>query len=269
MRRKAAVLELYALLFAFALAGGDCAPAAIGDAAAQAADAYVAGVELVAAERWAEAERSFLFALDRDAGIPLAHYGVGQARMALKRYPEAKDAFEKSRDAFLCAGAHSEEARQASGARLDTAIRTLRDALRDLDDERLTRQMIQQQEANGDEKPRLGEAARTRDALQTQLERLERLKARRAVGPPPELLLALGSASFHAGDLPGAEREFRGALVADPGSGDAYNNLAVVLMLTGRLDEALRAVKSAEDRGAAVAPRLKEEIRSRKNARAR
>ncbi len=269
MRGKAAVMEPLALLLAGALATADCPPAAMGDDAAEAADAYVAGVEHVAAERWAEAERSFLEALARDSGIPLAHYGVGQARMALKRYPEAALAFESSRHAFQCAGALSAEARLASQARLDATLQTLRDARRDLDEDRLTRQMILWQELNGDEKPRPGEAAKTRDALQTQLERLERLKARRSGGPPPELLLALGSALFHSGDLSGAEREFRGALVGDPGSGDAYNNLAVVLMLGGRLDEAERAVEAAEERGVAVAPRLKEELRKRRSARPR
>ena len=53
-------------------------------------------------------------------------------------------------------------------------------------------------------------------------------------------------------------------LALDPGSGDAHNNLAVVLMLTARLDEAEREVKLAEKAGVAVSPRLKDEIKKRK-----
>ena len=53
-------------------------------------------------------------------------------------------------------------------------------------------------------------------------------------------------------------------LLADPRSGDAHNNLAVVLMLSGRLEEAEREVRLAEQAGVEVNPRLKDEIRKRR-----
>jgi Flp pilus assembly protein TadD len=81
---------------------------------------------------------------------------------------------------------------------------------------------------------------------------------------PVGVTLALGTAHFQAGSLADAEQEFRAALVADPRSGDAHNNLAVVCMLTSRLDEAEREVKLAEKAGVPVNPRLKDEIRRRK-----
>jgi len=45
---------------------------------------------------------------------------------------------------------------------------------------------------------------------------------------------------------------------------DVHNNLAVVYTLTGRLDEAEEALKRAERAGVPVSPRLREEIRKRR-----
>lgn len=261
-------MDISTLLLGVALFADACAPGPGGEAAARASDAYVAGVELIAARRWEEAEASFLAALLLDPGIPLAHYGLGQARLELKRYAEAAAAFEASRDAYRCASDLSSEARRTSTRRLDATIRSLRETLRNLDQDRLQRSTILWQEINGSEKPRPGADARTRDAIEAQIAQIERLKSRRSdAGPPAALSLALGTAYFHAGNLVDAEREFRTAAAADPGSGDAYNNLAVVLMLTGRLEKAEQAVKAAEKRGVAVSPRLKEVLRARESAR--
>ena len=47
---------------------------------------------------------------------------------------------------------------------------------------------------------------------------------------------------------------------------EAYSNLAVVYLQTGRFDEAERAVKSAEKVGFKVNPMLKEDIAAKKKA---
>lgn len=252
------------LAVANALAEGGCLPPPESARAVEAADAFTAGVQLVAAERWTDAERAFLDALALDPGMPLAYYGVGQARMALKRHADAAAAFEQSHEAFVCASRLSADARRASKRRLDDAIRSLRDSLREMDHERLVRGFILGEEVNGDEKPRVGEYARRRDAIENQILALEQLKKRPERGVPPEVWLALGSAYFQMGSLGQAERAFQAALAVDPKSGDAHNDLAVVYMLTGRLDEADLAVKQAEDDGVTVGERLKEEIRQRK-----
>ena len=253
-----------ALGLSSSMLGAGCAPAPEGPRAFQAAEAFAAGVEHVAAERWPEAERAFLNTLVLDSGMPLAHYGLGQARMAVKRYDEAAAAFEASREAFLCAAHLTRESERAEQRRLDAALATLRDSLREMDRERFTHSMIEWEEVNGDEKPRLSEAERRRQAIETQIAGLERLK-RRGTGVPPEVDLALGSAYFNMGALGDAERQFSAVLAADPESGDAHNNLAVVFMLTGRLAEAERSVEAAEKRGVAVSERLKEELRLRKS----
>lgn len=102
-------------------------------------------------------------------------------------------------------------------------------------------------------------------ALEQRLGDLARLR-QRPDREPAGLALALGNAQFHAGNLEEAEREFRRALATEPRSGDAHNNLAVVLMLQGKLDEAEREIAAAEKTGLQVAPRLKDEIRKRRAA---
>src|SRR5262245_41844799 len=89
------------LAVANALAEGGCLPPPESARAVEAADAFTAGVQLVAAERWTDAERAFLDALALDPGMPLAYYGVGQARMALKRHADAAAAFEQSHEAVV------------------------------------------------------------------------------------------------------------------------------------------------------------------------
>ncbi len=51
-----------------------------------------------------------------------------------------------------------------------------------------------------------------------------------------------------------AEREYRAASKVEPKLGEAHNNLAVVLVLTGRLDDAEREMKAAEKAGFRVSP---------------
>ena len=66
---------------------------------------------------------------------------------------------------------------------------------------------------------------------------------------PAYISVALGSAYFRTNAFADAEREWRAALQVDPKLGEAHNNLAVVLMLTGRLDEAERELELAEKSG--------------------
>jgi tetratricopeptide (TPR) repeat protein len=105
-------------------------------------------------------------------------------------------------------------------------------------------------------------------SIQEMEKRLWQLERRGRDDAPIGVTLALGTAHFHAGSLADAEREFRAVIAADPRSGDAHNNLAVVLMLTDRLEEAEREADLAEKAGVAVSPRLREEIRKRKEASA-
>jgi Flp pilus assembly protein TadD len=76
--------------------------------------------------------------------------------------------------------------------------------------------------------------------------------------------LALGTALFQTNAIVEAEAAFREALARDPGLGDAHHNLALILTITDRLEEAEREIAATEKAGVPVHPRLKEEFDRRK-----
>jgi len=229
----------------------DCS-VAVGDGQrAEAAALFQQGQQALLASRWSEAETPLNRAVTLDPRHALAHYGLGQAYMGLGRFADAVSAFSRSREAFRCA---------APGV-TDEQIQALRDAIRNFEQRRQRERLAQWKEINGD-------STTPFDSLNTVRElerRLQELEKRRGSDPAPlGVTLALGSAYFQAGALADAEREFRAVLAADARSGDAHNNLAVVLMLTGRLEEAERAVRQAEKAGVEPHPRLRQELRRRR-----
>ncbi|MBW2282565.1 MAG: PA2778 family cysteine peptidase [Deltaproteobacteria bacterium] len=76
--------------------------------------------------------------------------------------------------------------------------------------------------------------------------------------------MGLGNARYASGDLDGAERAFRSAAEAHPGSGPALNNLAQVLFERGHGDDALETIDRAIALGGprrATYERTRDEIR--------
>jgi tetratricopeptide (TPR) repeat protein len=243
----------------------DCSRSVPEPERAHAQDSYRVGRDLVLAERWSEAEDPLTAATRLDPLLPEAHYALGQAVMALKRYPEAVAAFSRARDAFSCAA--SGPARREAERRLDEEMASIRDSLRGMEMERHKLSGVLWREMNRETPLTLAESGRLVQQVEAHLAELQRWRTRGG-GPPPEVFLALGSAHFNAGAMEDAERAYRKALELDNHSGDAHNNLAVVLMLTSRPAEAEREVKLAEKAGIPVSPRLKDEIRKRKTAAA-
>jgi tetratricopeptide (TPR) repeat protein len=238
-------LTLAAALFLAPLAGAGAPPTSpnAADAArVMAFDRFAAGRDALVAKRWADAEAEFGAAIRLQAGLALAHYGLGQALMGQARYAEAADAFLSCRNVFALA-----RRPDATKAR-ELEIRDLRDTLAAL----------------------VGRHALTSDRfLEMQLEkRLADLEkgGLPSAGPwvPAGVTMALGTAYFQAGALPEAEQEFLAVLRQVPSSGDAENNLAVLYTSMGRLDEAEAAAARAEKAGVTVSPRLRDEIRRRR-----
>jgi len=241
-------MPLHTLLAVVALSFvGAAAPPAPPDAAAAARQMamgrFEAGRDALAARRWTDAESAFVEAIRLQPGLALAHYGLGQALMGQARYPEAADAFLSCRNVFgIARGADPARARALE-------IRDLRDALAAL----------------------AGRHALTADRfLEMQLEKrlaeLDRPGAAFTPWTPPGVTMALGTAYYQAGALAEAEREFLAVLRALPGAGDAENNLAIVYLAMGRLDDAEAAIQRAEAAGVRVSTRLWEEVRKRKTA---
>jgi tetratricopeptide (TPR) repeat protein len=214
---------------------------------------YRAGKDALAHERWAEAEEEFRLATKLDPLLVAAHHGLGQTMMAKKRYPEAVEAFLAARDAFARGQSLAAGDEMAMQRRLDDQIRALQD------DVAAARRQTSGPGAGGIQ----AAIIRNEDQIKT----LQSLRKRTSAGPLPTphwLSFALGSAYFRAGDLAKAEEQYRAALAQKPDLGEGHLNLAVVCMLTGRLDEAEREVVLAEKAGVRVPPGLKDDIRKRR-----
>lgn len=209
------------------------------------------GQALMATEKFEEAAQAFRQAIALDRDITMAYYGLGQATMALKQYPAAVTAFQGARDAFRRRAAENLTRSMENDELREDRIRALRDKIHQNTDRPL---------------PLTTAAGRTQQVRlqqwEVELSILQRPSEERAtiVSVPPGFALALGSAHFRAGQLEDAEREYRAALAANARLGAARNNLAVVLLLTGRPSEAAEQLAIAEKNGFKVSAGLKKDV---------
>jgi Flp pilus assembly protein TadD len=218
-----------------------------------ASDHFKSGMSALAVEQYEKAEAEFQNAVAIDPLFDAAFYGLGQVYMATKRYDRAVRAYISSRDAFKTS---------ISAAKYDAvaADRRLRDQLQASKD--YGRQL---QRMSATQSPSLSAAIERNREEQRQIEsRLNRAKGAPPLPVPAGLSMALGSAYYRTGDLQGAEREYLEAVKADPAFGEAHSNLAVVYMLTGRLDSAETEIALAEKTGFKVNPRLKDDLKKQR-----
>jgi len=259
------------LLFALRAAASDdpsCPPEAGVTSRDEARALVKLGEEALAGGRFDDGEQALRDAARLDPASPFAHYALGAA-LVERRPPEAVRAFTRCREALRCLREGDPEARARFRGQIDAEIQALRRALLEVERDRLKKAAIPAQEANGGgARPSLGQSLPLVAALEQRIADLQRLR-QHPEREPPNLAVALGRAQFGAGALAEAEAEFRSALATDSEHGDAHNNLAVVLLVGGRLEEAEREVKAAEKAGVKVPPRLKEEIAARKKAAGR
>ena len=212
----------------------------------QALEHYRTGVELMTAERYEQAADEFTKAVGLNPLLTIAHYGRGQAFMALRRYTSAVQAFLAGRTAYqTLADLHQRQVAEVTRLQADE-INELRDSMR----------RVRSQQVRVD--------AGTLFRIEQRLEELETLRRGQKFGQafpiPAELSLALGSAYFRAGHPQDAEREWRAATAVNPRLGEAHNNLAALYAMTKRPQAARAALEAAERAGLRVNPQLKADI---------
>lgn len=215
---------------------------------------YRVGWDNMKAEAWAEAAKSFQQAIAIDREFELAYYMLGRANMALRKYVDAIAAYSKCRDLY-----RAQAGRQFSNAQEAQRYRSNR--LTELDD--MMRQ-VQAAPQTAQTQEQMRQLQEQRQRIQDAVSRGYTLTLESTV--PPWVSLALGSAYFRAEKFADAEREYKAAIAADSKAGEAHSNLAVVYLQTGRIDEAEKAIKTAEKTGFKVNPMLKEDIAARKKA---
>ncbi len=211
---------------------------------------YKIGLEEMRAERFEKAATEFQRAIDIDPTFEMAYYALGRAMMPQKKYTEAAAALTRCRDLYT-----AQAGRQFSNQQEAQQYR--RERITELDE-------VIRQYQQGPQTVRTAEAVRqlveNRRLMQENLLRGTGVGMEMSV--PSFVSMALGSAFFRLGRLADAEREYKATVAADPKTGEAYSNLAVVYLETGRFDEAEKALKAAEKTGFKVNPQLKDDIKA-------
>jgi tetratricopeptide (TPR) repeat protein len=214
---------------------------------------YTRGLDYMRAEAWPEAAKAFQEAIDIDPEFDLAYYWLGRVDMNMKKFTDAIAAYEKSHAVIAAeAGRHFSNQQER--------LRSRRERVAELDD---TIRQMQGGPQSGQSQERLRQLQEYRRQLIEQNERgTTNLTVDASV--PAFLSLALGSAYFRAERFADAEREYKAAIEADPKAGEAYNNLAVLYLQSGRIEEAEKATKTAEKTGFRINPALKDAIAAAK-----
>jgi len=202
------------------------------------------GEEKLRAEQWDKAVEEFQNAVALEPTLVLAHFGMGQAYMALKNYAEAVAAFTGARSAFF----------QIVSSKMADRMRMADAGLQMLDEYK----NLTGVDGRGNVQSGVNQRLNV-------LRDIELAKRQEDGGPlpPAEISLSLAGAWFRQGNLAEAEKENRAALASRPEYGQAHNNLAVIYMMTGRIPDARAEVDKAEKGGFAVNPKLKEELARR------
>lgn len=212
------------------------------------------GMEALETERYEQAEGEFTNATKLDPDFDAAFYGLGQVYMRTHQYERAVRAYLDSREAYKRSMAAEAMDSIDADRRLRDRIEVLRDALRSL--QRASQSSSAVSVSNS--------MARINDQIRLLESRRNRSIGGNVPPVPAGVSMALGSAYFRLGRQADAEREYKAALAVDPKFGEAHSNLAVVYLVSGRYDEAMREVDAAEKAGFKVNPKLKEAIRGRR-----
>jgi len=203
---------------------------------------YRVGQEFLSGEQFERAAEQFSNAVQKDGLLTLAHYGLGQSYMGLRRYASAAKAYGDCLEAFKALHGLQQSHRFEVERQRNDEIRELRENIRSLAQAGRNLRATQAE-------ARMRDLERQKTALEAPFQ------------APAEVLLALGSAFFRNGQREEAEAEWTAAIAVNPKLGEAHNNLAVVFMETGRYREAQDAIKTAEKNGFKVNPQLKDDLK--------
>lgn len=222
----------------------------------QAMQHHRAGWDALASEDWEGARDHFTKATDFNPRLASAFYGLGKSHMGLKQFQPAILAYSRARDIYQEDAGRAYGDQMQSNSNIQSRISDLREAIRE--------------QTNTPQRQASAAAGQNRIVreLEEQIRQLEMLLRSGRSSPelavPAEVYLALGSAYFRSGNSGDAEREYRTAVRIRPNFGEAWNNLAVVCLTTGRPDEAEDAVKKAKKSGFKVNPALEDDIKAAK-----
>lgn len=204
---------------------------------------YVRGQEYLSSERYDKAVEEFQAATRIDHLFTDAYFGLGHAYMGLRRYASATQAYERCLTAAESIFGMREQNRTRTDLLITDQLRALREALA-----QTAKMPAGQRNAVIGIESRIRELERSKSGMTDRFE------------PPAQVLLALGSAHFRNGDAIAARQRWEQAVKVNSKLGEAWNNLAVVYMQSGRREDAEAALRNAEKHGFRVNPQLKKDI---------
>jgi len=210
-----------------------------------------AGWDYMRAEAFEKAVAAFQQSIELDPTFEMSFYGLGRAHLALKQYVSATSALTRCRDLYV-----AQVGRQFTSQQ--EAQRYRQDRITELDD--LIRQ-LQSAPPTLATQDQLRQVQEQKRQIQEFITRGNSMTI--TSGVPAWVSLSLGSALFRSGKLADAETEYKEAVSADPRSGEAHNNLAVVYLETERFNEALASINAAKKTGFKVNPELERVIREK------
>jgi Tfp pilus assembly protein PilF len=249
--RRFAVTVMSVALLAGAVSGMQRPTNRESSARERAREPYMAGLEQMRNEDFAGARKSFESAIGIEPTFELAHFMLGRVHLAQKEYTSAATALTRARDLYVS---------QASRQFIDKqeAQRHRRERIAEIDG------LISNLQGVTPQTFQTREQIRQLEERKRQVQDLDRAKDLTPEKVVPAFVsLSLGSAYFRLGKLPEAEEAYLAAVAADPKTGEAHNNLAVVYHQTGRYPQAKAAVRAAEKAGVKVHPELKAEINAK------
>lgn len=210
-----------------------------------------AGWDLMNAEAFEKAVAAFQQAVELDPTFEIPFYGLGRAHMALRQYVSATSALSRCRDLY-----RAQVGRQFTSQQ--EAQRYRQDRITEIDE------MIRQVQAAPQTVQRQDQMRQLQEQRRQIQEYITRGNSMTITsGVPAWVSLSLGSAFFRSGKLADAETEYKEAIDADPRSGEAHSNLAVVYLETQRFAEALAEINAAKKTGFKVNPELEKAIREK------
>jgi len=218
---------------------------------------YRHGWESMRKEAWDEAIKAFESAIEIDGHFALAYYSLGRAHMARRDFPKAINAYIACRDLYVHAGGERFSNQFEAKRRIEDRILQYETTIRQMQQD-FGKGLTQSQSLY------LRELESTVRTLQDARDRSDTAPIDTAV--PYFVPMALGAAYFRSGQFADAEREYKVAIDANAGSGETHSNLAVLYLMTNRIDEAEQEVKLAEKSGYQVNPGLKDEIKKKKGS---
>ena len=210
------------------------------------------GWEDMRVEAWDKAARSFQNAIDIDPTFEIAHYGLGRANMALKKFDAAIAAYERCRDLY-----EAQAGRRFANAQ--EAQRYRRDRVTEINAQLAE---VQSRPMNAARQDMERQLQNQRHDIEESIQRGDDTTISAKV--PAYVSFALGSAYFRSGRLRDAEIEYKATIASDSKSGEAHSNLAVVYLETGRFADAHTSLQNAKKTGFKVNPQLERAIQEKR-----